>query len=346
MLAVDATAPTYETLRPMRPKVSSAFPVYRDLTDTLVNTEVHPDDTVAHVLAASSGYAYSEAATVAMIMARLGLEDNRCRMIGQYVDAMFICSTSFLIQSQDGRVAILAYRGTEPTNFVSWLTDADVYPERVSIPFGEGEETFAVHAGFYRNVRATRFEVVAALQRALEGRSVHEGGEPVKHPLEALYITGHSLGAAMASLMAVMLVTDEAYAPIAAKLRAVYTYGQPMIGSPAFAAACDDTPFLRGRVFRYTYRRDVVPTLPPGASGPFAHFGSELHYDKASPWKPRPSTGQMGNLGGLVEVPIAFLGRRLSMLRDVPFRYSIDDHGPQHYISALTPEGIQSEFGR
>jgi len=54
----------------------------------------------------------------------------------------------------------------------------------------------------------------------------------------------------------------------------------------------------------------------------------------------------MGSLVGLAEVPLAFVGRRLRMFRDVRFRYSIDDHGPQHYVSALTPEGIQSEFGR
>jgi hypothetical protein len=27
------------------------------------------------------------------------------------------------------------------------------------------------------------------------------------------------------------------------------------------------------------------------------------------------------------------------------FTYSIDDHGPQHCISALTPEGVPNEFG-
>jgi hypothetical protein len=42
-----------------------------------------------------------------------------------------------------------------------------------------------------------------------------------------LYIAGHSLGAAMAVLMAVMLVTDPAYAGIVEKLRAVYAFGQP-----------------------------------------------------------------------------------------------------------------------
>ena len=346
MLIVDETAPTQAELRPLKRSATKTFPVYGELADRLVTTSLHPDDTVAHVMATAAGYAYSDAATVAMIMARMGLVDNRCRMIGQYVDAMFICSTAFLVQSDDGRVAVLAYRGTEPINFVSWLTDLDVYPERVPFSFGADPATFDVHAGFYRNVRSTRYEVITALQRAVDGRSVHEDGKEVQYPLEALYVTGHSLGAAMAALMAVMLVTEPEYAGIAAKLRPVYTFGQPMIGTPAFAAACESFPRLAGSVLRYVHRRDVVPTLPPEASGPFAHFGQEYHFDKAWPWKPRPSTGQLGHLLGLVEVPIAFVGRRLRLFRDVPYRYSIDDHGPQHYISGLTPEGIQSEFGR
>jgi len=32
-----------------------------------------------------------------MIMARMGLNDNRCRMVTQFVDVMFISSTAFLI---------------------------------------------------------------------------------------------------------------------------------------------------------------------------------------------------------------------------------------------------------
>src|SRR5207248_397863 len=143
---------------------------------------------------------------------------------------------------------------------------------------------FAVHGGFYRNVRATRYEVVGALQRALNGEPVTGEGNRLSHPLEALYITGHSLGAAMAGLMAVMLVTEPAYAEIAAKLRAVYTFGQPMIGSPELAQACDAHPFLGTNVLRYIYRRDVVTHLPPKDSGAFAHFGPEYHYDQQWPW--------------------------------------------------------------
>jgi hypothetical protein len=330
----------------MKPTCTSTFPVYDDLSTRLTRATSHPDATVAHVLATCAGYAYAQADVVAMIMARMGLNQNRCRMIAETVDAMFICSTAFLVQSSDGRVVILAYRGTEPTNLINWLTDADVYPDRIAIPLHDGPDGFEVHGGFYRNVRATRYEVVAALQRALNGEWVGGKGGAAPHPLEALYITGHSLGAAMAALMAIMLLTDDAYAPIVRTLRAVYTFGQPMIGSPSLAAVCDADDFLGTDVIRYVYRRDVIPHLPPKECGPFAHFGQEYRYLQRPPWVPadRPIE-QMTNLLGLVEAPLAFVARQLPWLRNVPFQYSLDDHGPQHYVSALTPRGVPTEFG-
>src|SRR5258707_8856825 len=128
MLRTEATAPSIAELRPLKTPTSSTFPVYKDLVDAMVKPSVHPDLAVAHVLGTCAGYAYSDAETVSMIMARMGLVDNRCLMVTENVDAMFICSTAFLVQSQDGRVVILCYRGTQPTNLVNWLTDADVDP--------------------------------------------------------------------------------------------------------------------------------------------------------------------------------------------------------------------------
>ena len=115
-------APSYRELRPLRPikdVTTDTFPVYEDLVGKLVAAKVDPehrDEMVAHVMGTCAGYAYSDGQTVAMIMARLGLEDNNCRMIAEDVDVMFITSTSFLIQSKDGRVVILCYRGTPPTS--------------------------------------------------------------------------------------------------------------------------------------------------------------------------------------------------------------------------------------
>lgn len=59
----------------------------------------------------------------------------------------------------------------------------------------------------------------------------------------------------MAALMAIMLVTDPAYTQLAQKLQAVYTFGQPMIGSPQLARACAGHKFLAQNVIRYVYRR-------------------------------------------------------------------------------------------
>lgn len=346
MVVSDASAPSLEELRPLKPASTPTFPVYRDLASRLARTAGHPDDTVAHVMATCAGYAYAKAETVTMILARMGLEDNRCRMIMQLVDAMFICSTSFLVQSADGSVLILIYRGTEPANGINWLTDVDLHPDKIAIPVDGGDATYGVHEGFYRNVRATRYEVVAALRDALEGKPVTGGGSGQGlRPVEALYITGHSLGGAMAALMAVMLVTDPAYAAIAEKLRAVYTFGQPMIGGRALARACDAHAFLGRSVLRYVYRHDVVPHVPPKESGDFAHFGPEYVFEGDWPWRRQTQPAEQASLLGILESPLAFFARQLDRLRRVSFTYSLDDHRPQHYVSRLTPPGTPTEFG-
>ena len=139
MLIEKSIAPPLSTLRPIKPTSSDTFPVYHDLEALLAEEEQQSDQqppaTVAHTLAVAAGYAYSDAATVSMMLARMGLQDNHCLQVDMSVDAMFIRSTAFLIQSSDGSVVILAYRGTEPTNLVNWLTDADVHPDKIAFPF-------------------------------------------------------------------------------------------------------------------------------------------------------------------------------------------------------------------
>jgi len=349
MRTQDVDAPSYERLRPCKPQRTPEFPVYPQLTDTLAAAPPPDDPTVRHVLAVCSGYAYADAQTVAMITARLGLEDNRCRMVAEHVDAMLIASSAFLVQSHDGRVVVLCYRGTVPTSLISWLADLDIYQQRVEVNFPRRQRSFDVHGGFYRNVRATRYEVIRALLRALDGRSVHEDGGAVDQPLQALYVCGHSFGGAMAALLAVMLRTQDAYADVAAVLRGVYTYGAPMVGSPQFAAACDGNAFLRDHVLRYVYDNDIVPQVPPRASGDFAHFGCELLYrpsGKDKGWKPSDKPReQLGNVLDVVATPLTILARQVRMTRNIRFGASLYDHFPTGYITTLTPAGVGNEFG-
>jgi Lipase (class 3) len=348
-------APSYEELQPRESAVSSHFPVYDRLTDTLVQAAAHPEYPVAHVMATCAGYSYGEGYAVAMIMARMGLEDNSVVMMSEHMDAMFISTTAFLIQSADGRVVVLSYRGADPAVFNLWLTDADLTPANIDIRFPGANGPFAVHDGMYRSVRATRSEVVAHLDSALRGYSVLlEGGDAMPDSMESLYITGHGSGGAMAALMAVMLVTEAPYAEIARTLRAVYTFGQPMVGSPAFAKVADQV--LGEKIIRFVHRRDVVARLPPKASGSFAHFGAEYRYRGLWPWRrsarPSKQTGSLGlTLVGLVDVaavvipPLAFVARQLRAFRTIRSRNSLDDSSPRHYVSRLNPPGVPGEFG-
>lgn len=379
----DAEAPTFEELRPYGHRETAGFPVYKDLESRLLHATGQPDPEIAHLMATCAAYSYSDPATLSMIMARMGLEDNRCRMIRTSVDAMLIRSTAFLVQSKSGRVAILCYRGTEPLNLIDWMNGVDVEPERMGYQIGDPCAT--VHAGVYRNVRATRYEVMNALRRACDQESIRvtgpdgdarsngsphaDGGHArTDGALEALYITGHSLGGAMAALMGVMIRHERKYKEaFADRLKAVYTFGQPMIGDHAFAEACQSDPFLRENVIRYVYDGDVVPHLPSTASGPFKHFGREHLYriphlrnsvlstltnsrcasqPRKGHWEARrhPSA-QMTGLLGIPLSAMAFIARRFEATRSLPAVYSIDDHLPQHYISALTPPGVQNEFG-
>ncbi|MEV7971150.1 lipase family protein [Sphaerisporangium sp. NPDC088356] len=383
----DAKAPTYDELRPYGHRETSGFPVYKNLETRLLNAVDHPDPEIAHLMATCAAYSYSDPKTLSMIMARMGLEDNQVRMIQTSVDAMLISSTACLIQSGNGKVGILCYRGTEPLNFIDWLSNIDVEPERIGYQISDPCAT--VHAGVYRNVRATRYEVMDALRHACDRRPIrgmgNDGGaqpngsshgegdygdEPSRLDgnLEALYITGHSMGGAMAALMGVMIRHERKYKEaFADRLKAVYTFGQPMIGDPSFAEACQTDEFLRENVIRYVYDSDVVPHLPSTSSGPFKHFGREFHYrvphlrnsmvnmlayprcasqSRNGHWETRMRpTPQMAGLLGIPMSAMAFIARRFEATRSLPAVYSVDDHLPQHYISALTPPGVQNEFG-
>jgi len=349
-------APTYEELRPFREgQADPGFPVYPDLVERFLAAHARPgeapprpDREVAHALAVCAGYGYAGGGTVATMMARLGLKAASCITFSEVVDAMLICTTAHLVQSRCGRLAILCYRGTEPLNLISWLTDADVHPEKVVLR--PGQRPVTIHAGFHRNVRATRFEVARALRAALLGLSLYDGHR-LSHPLEALYLTGHSQGGALAALFALMAETSSAYRPLADKLRAVYTFGQPMIACPPLPGLCDPDGELGRKTFRFIYEKDVVPALPPTASGRFQHFGHEhrLRRTGAHPAGDLPQNGRATRqVGSLIELPLAasaFFGDQMKWFRHLSFCYSLDDHFPHHYIQALQPADRASEFG-
>lgn len=319
------------------------FPIYRNLADDLVAAHRAPEsvrnELVAHVLGTCAGYAYSDTSTVATIMARAGLGENSCVRVAQTVDAMFIYSTAYLVQSHCGRVVILCYRGTEPTTLGNWLGDADVGSESISLQTGGATIGISVHSGFYRNVRATRWAVLDELRLAAEGRSLANPEVKLSSGMEALYVSGHSLGGAMAVLFALSLTGTPAHSAIAEKLRAVYTFGQPMAVVESKSPAMDA---VAGKLFRHIRPRDIVPSLPPLAWGQFSHIGNEYTFTDGE-W--RQSEKTVEQLASFREIPRSLIAFFQHGKRRESSRYTMAEHGPHHYLAALRPRGLVTEFG-
>jgi triacylglycerol lipase len=131
--------------------------------------------------------------------------------------------------------AVLVFRGTEQ-EIQDFLCDAQTWP----VPaFGA---TTRVHGGFKRALNS----IWTPLARVLDSLDC-----PV-------FYTGHSLGAALATLAAVRRAPH-----------AVYAYGSPRVGNAQFVEKLQHLP-----VFRIVHGNDVVTTVPPEALG-FRHAGEE-----------------------------------------------------------------------
>jgi hypothetical protein len=278
----------------------------------------------------ASAWAYSDGQTVSNAMLRKGFGQNLVHQISVANDAMFVQAHAYFIRSQCGRLGILGFRGTEPRNIINWLTDASV---RVRGFKGLGH----IHGGFYRNVESIWDDIVQAIEDALAGRPAHSpdgnGGVRDLPPLEALYITGHSLGAAMAVVTAGEIFADSAYSHWKKRIRGIYTYGQPMVGDASFASSAQT--LFGDLLFRHVYAHDLIPRLPPATTGQFRHFGQE-YIGSPEGWFPRDrAVSQVST--ALLSVPVgatAWIAAQLPMLHWLRLPMSLDDHSPTSYLEA------------
>lgn len=137
---------------------------------------------------------------------------------------------------------VLAFRGTEK-KISDWLTDARC------IPVVEGKTR--IHAGFLdaftKNVDAEG-RTVEELVREILDRPEAKDERGVLLPL---FITGHSLGGALALLATKLIAPDIT--------GACYTFGAPRIGNYELFR------FIKTPVYRVINSSDIVPRAPPGA---------------------------------------------------------------------------------
>jgi len=138
------------------------------------------------------------------------------------------------------KLAVVTFRGTDKDDPTDIFDDADLLLRDWN---GGGK----VFDGFKDALKEVQTPLLAAVQ-------------PTNYKL---LMTGHSLGAAMATLLASLK-----------KPTALYTIGSPRVGDAAFVASL-------GRVqnFRYVDCCDVVTELPPAELG-YAHLGDMFYIDR------------------------------------------------------------------
>lgn len=145
--------------------------------------------------------------------------------------------------SYDKDSIVICFRGTQPTQLSDVIADLKTWQV-------DSETVGEVHAGF-RGELDKVWEMVEAYTLMKSNENKH------------IYVTGHSLGAAMATIAASRLN---------AKGRAVtlYTFGSPRVGDHKWAKQFKDID-----TYRFVNNNDMVTSVPP--FGFFTHVG-DLKY--------------------------------------------------------------------
>lgn len=204
----------------------------------------------------------------------------------------------------DTPVTVVAFRGTEPDDSQDAKYDAMIK----HVPWEGGH----AHEGFSEALRAIRPEVLDAMAAA-PGR---------------LLITGHSLGAAIATLAASLV-------PSARRANMLLcTIGSPRVGDDQFAPALAGVTHIR-----YAGACDAVTWLPPVLPFPrYQHHGVLRCIDEEG----KVHTFGSGEPGHDAAAPLRGGCTRLADIAKlfkvmgglIPFR-QLTDHAPINYMSAV-----------
>jgi triacylglycerol lipase len=208
---------------------------------------------------------------------------------------------AFLAESNDG-YAVLAFRGTE----ISKRQDMKIDAQAMKVSVLDGR----IHAGFRNAYESVAKEIEKSILKLKD---------------TPLYITGHSLGAALATVATQRL---EHHLKIREMIAACYTFGSPRVGDSHY-----DIEF-KSPIYRIVNTTDIVTVIPLVAMG-YVHIG-DIRY--------------LGRLDGEFRRGIPFLQRwylfMLTLLKF--FGPVIKDHEIAEYRRKL--EAIardrNREFGR
>ncbi len=229
---------------------------------------------------------------------------------------------------------VVAFAGTDPVLLANWISDFDIRPTD-----GGAAEGFAVA------VQAVEDDIVERLP-----------------PGRPIMVTGHSLGGALAVLLAARL------AATARHVMAVYTFGMPRPGRRSFSDPYNQNA-LANRTYRLVHGEDIVCTVVPSEPFGFRHVGCHVPAPRGGKFhgpvqgvgsdEPGFVRGIAGELRSFLHNPVAeasvyaaqlrragaaLIGRADSTMRTDAAGITIEmlpprlrDHMPDRYIAACSP---------
>ena len=135
---------------------------------------------------------------------------------------------AFLCKHNERALAILAFRGTE-ANYTDIKTDVSAKLKSVKM---DGKDVL-IHSGYWSQFESVKNSIKISLEQ-VKGMQ--------------LFITGHSLGGALATIAVKYFSSDAS--------GACYTFGAPPVSTQGFA---DD---IKTPIYRIVNHLDIVPNLP------------------------------------------------------------------------------------
>ena len=235
----------------------------------------------AEFLGKAAHLAYSDPQTVSETLKTWDMELVR----------FFDCQNTQAFLARNDRTCILAFRGTQPDVIKDWITDFKGH--QVNGPVGK------VHEGFLCALNYIWRDLWEAVSSQRGARS--------------LWVTGHSLGGALAVLATAKLRFEKAQ-PISG----LYTYGQPRVGDFEFCSRFDQS--FGKNTFRFVNFQDIVPRVPLRNMN-YDDLGTFQYFNEQK-WDPAVTWGQI-------------LLNKIGDTVDQIFQHDIQDHMMDKYLAKL-----------
>ncbi|HEY5079439.1 MAG TPA: lipase family protein [Opitutaceae bacterium] len=211
-----------------------------------------------------------------------------------------LCSFRGTISEKDGSI-----------DMNNWMSDADAWQTPYQSYF-QGPALGGIHEGFAQALTQVWPGVMAAIAQA-------------RTNAQPLWMTGHSLGGALAYL-ATTVLTFGNREPV----NGLYTFGQPRLGDPGFCNQCDAA--FGDAHYRFVNYQDIVTRVPPRIMPHipieyYGHSGRLAYFDKGG--VPHTDEAFWNNFMAEVEVDASNFAEQLT---GAP----IKDHFIANYISVVT----------